>query len=163
MKLQILFGGELAHSVSERVTSLMIESGHEITACLCMSEFKKANPELTTIYIVQTIENNEAPEPATRFFSFVKNKSHPEDLFSKLQYTVIALGDSNLLLDRQVRPISLQYYFLSYHIRTPIYSFSDETFEVVLCPICPMLTSLYLLLCPTDNYRKGLQLCWSNN
>ena len=112
MKLQILFGGELAQSVSERVTFLLIENGHEITACLCMSEFKKANPELTTIYIVQTIENEQAPEPATRFFSFIKNKSHPEDLFSKLQYTVIALGDSNLLLDRQVRPISLQYYLI---------------------------------------------------
>ena len=103
MKLQILFGGELAQSVSERVTSLMVENGHEIAACLCMSEYKKANLELITIYIVQTIENDQAPESATKFFSFAKNKSHPVDLFSKLQYSVIALGDSNLLQDRQVR------------------------------------------------------------
>ena len=103
MKLQVLYGGELAQSVSERVTMLMTENGHEVAVCLCMSEFKKANDELTTIYIIQTIENDQAPESATKFFSFIKNKSHPGDLFSKLQYAVIALGDSNLLQDRQVR------------------------------------------------------------
>ena len=102
MKLQILFGGELAQSVAERVTCLSTENGHEVTA-LCMSEFKKVNPEITTIYVIQTIENDQAPESATKFFSYVKNKNHPADLLSNLRYTVIALGDSNLLQDRQVR------------------------------------------------------------
>ena len=103
MKLQILFGGELAQSVSETLTELAQADSHDVTV-FDMKDFKKANLDTVashTVFIMQTIENDQAPESATRMFSFLKNKSHPADMFSNLHFAVIGLGDSNLLQDRQ--------------------------------------------------------------
>ena len=103
MKLQVLYGGELAQSVSESLTEMAQANSHEVTV-LDMKDFKKANlgtKESYTVFIIQTIENDQAPESAARMFSFLKNKSHPADMFSSLHFAVIGLGDSNLLQDRQ--------------------------------------------------------------
>ena len=103
MKLQILYGGELAQSVSEGLIELAKADSHEVTV-FDMKDFKKANLDSVasyTVFILQTIENDQAPESAARMFSFLKNKSHPTDMFSKLHFAVIGLGDSNLLQDRQ--------------------------------------------------------------
>jgi hypothetical protein len=59
-------------------------------------------PPPTTTAVLQTIENNEPPEVAGSCVRFFKRKSHAADLLSgKLRFTVLAVGDSNLLLDRQ--------------------------------------------------------------
>ena len=50
----------------------------------------------------QTIENEEPPESAGGCIRFFKRKTHAPDLLAgKLSFTVLALGDSNLLLERQ--------------------------------------------------------------
>lgn len=103
MKLQVLYGGELSQSVSESFTELAKAGLHDVKV-FDMKDFKKANLDSeasNTIFIIQTIENDQAPESAARMFSFLKNQSHPADMFSKLNFTVIGLGDSNLLQDRQ--------------------------------------------------------------
>jgi sulfite reductase alpha subunit-like flavoprotein len=103
MKLQILYGGELSQSVSESLTALALEKGHDVTV-FDMKDFKKVNlndKPPCTVFIIQTVENEETPESAARLFSFLKNKSHPTDMFASLSFSVIALGDSNLLQDRQ--------------------------------------------------------------
>lgn len=54
------------------------------------------------VVIVSTLENEEPSEAAGSFFRWVHRKDHPSNLFAgKLRYTVLGLGDSNLLLDRQ--------------------------------------------------------------
>ena len=73
-----------------------------------METFKKAHltamaaTVATVVLALQTVENNEPPESAGGFLRFFKRKSHPFDLLAgKLRFAVLALGDSNLLLDRQ--------------------------------------------------------------
>lgn len=103
MKLQVLFGGELSQSVSENFSELAAADSHEVTV-IDMKDFKKAKldtEESYTVFIIQTIENDQVPESAGRMFSYLKNLSHPGDMLSKLNFTVIGLGDSNLLQDRQ--------------------------------------------------------------
>lgn len=103
MKLQVLFGGELSQSVTENFCEVAQSHSHDVKV-FDMKDFKKANidsVESFTIFIVQTIENDQVPESAVRMYSFLKNLSHPADLLSKLKFAVIGLGDSNLLQDRQ--------------------------------------------------------------
>ena len=60
-----------------------------------------AASDVTVIMILQTIENDEPPESAGGVLRFFKMKNHPVDMLSTVSFTVLALGDSNLLLDRQ--------------------------------------------------------------
>ena len=60
------------------------------------------------IFVVQTIENESPPEEASACIRFLQRKTHPNTLLpssssssSAVQFTVLGLGDSNLLLDRQ--------------------------------------------------------------
>ena len=56
----------------------------------------------TVIFVVQTIENAAPPEEAGSCCRFFKRKTHAADLLqNRLRYAVLALGDSNMLLDRQ--------------------------------------------------------------
>jgi sulfite reductase alpha subunit-like flavoprotein len=103
MKLQVLYGGELSQSVSENFSELAAADSHEVTV-FDMKDFKKAKldtEESFTVFIIQTIENDQVPESAIRMFSYLKNLSHPGDMLSKLNFAVVGLGDSNLLQDRQ--------------------------------------------------------------
>jgi hypothetical protein len=59
MKLQILYGGELSQSVSESLTELASEKGHDVTV-FDMKDFKKVNlndKPPCTVFIIQTVEN----------------------------------------------------------------------------------------------------------
>lgn len=54
------------------------------------------------IFILQTIENASPTENGGTSVRFFKRKTHPENLLEgKFEYSVLGLGDSNLLLDRQ--------------------------------------------------------------
>ena len=72
---------------------------------LDMENFKKLkiDSEPTKIvFILQTVENDEPPESAGACYRFFKRKTHAPDLLAgKLSFTVLGLGDSNLLLERQ--------------------------------------------------------------
>ena len=105
-KVLVLHGGELASDIAERIAK---ESGaHSVTMQLAsmesFKEFKLDSSETvqTVVFVVQTIENEAAPEAAGSCCRFFKRKTHAADLLAgKLRFAVLALGDSNLLLDRQ--------------------------------------------------------------
>ena len=113
----LLHGGDLSSDVAEQIKSKLtsiIASSHVHTILMSRSkEFKAAiieddtddglaKPTTLAIFIVQTIENEAPPEDAGACIRFFKRKTHPETLLKdKIQFAVLGLGDSNLLLDRQ--------------------------------------------------------------
>ncbi|CAB9501719.1 FAD binding domain [Seminavis robusta] len=110
----LLYGGDLSSDVAEQISSklstLPIDPTHVHRISMSKSkEFKAAllegplaKPSTLAIFIAQTIENESPPEDAGACVRFFKRKTHPETLLnSKVQYAVLGLGDSNLLLDRQ--------------------------------------------------------------
>ena len=57
---------------------------------------------MVAVFLLQTAENNQPPEDASKFLRYFKRKTHPETMLAdKLRFAVLGLGDSNLLLDRQ--------------------------------------------------------------
>ena len=105
-KVLVLHGGELASDIAERIAKE--SAAHSVTMQLAsmesFKEFKLDSSETvqTVIFVVQTIENEAAPEAAGSCCRFFKRKTHAADLLAgKLRFAVLALGDSNLLLDRQ--------------------------------------------------------------
>ena len=61
-----------------------------------------AKPSTLAVFVVQTIENESPPEEGSQCVRFFKRKTHPDTLLAdKVQFCVLGLGDSNLLLDRQ--------------------------------------------------------------
>lgn len=61
-----------------------------------------AKPTTLAVFIAATIENESPPEDAGACIRFFKRRTHPETLLQdKVQFAVLGLGDSNLLLDRQ--------------------------------------------------------------
>ncbi|KAJ1480068.1 flavoprotein-like protein [Baffinella frigidus] len=103
-KVNVLFGGELAQEVAERLVTEGKDKGVEMVA-RDMADFKglKLDEEPSvSIFVVQTVENDEAPESSGACIRFLKRKTHPADhLAGKMSFSVLAVGDSNLLLDRQ--------------------------------------------------------------
>ncbi|KAL7493194.1 hypothetical protein ACHAWT_004490 [Skeletonema menzelii] len=110
----LLFGGDLSADVAEQIATklssipidaskvhkVMMSKSKDFKAALL--EGPLAKPTTLAIFIAQTIENEAPPEDAGACIRFFKRKNHPETLFSdKPQFTVLGLGDSNLLLDRQ--------------------------------------------------------------
>uniref|UniRef100_A0A6U5BBM7 Flavodoxin-like domain-containing protein n=1 Tax=Hemiselmis andersenii TaxID=464988 RepID=A0A6U5BBM7_HEMAN len=99
----VLYGGELAAEIAERVVVAAKGAGLGADA-VNMSDFKKCKlgeePQ-TVIFIVQSVENDEPPESAGSCIRFIKKKANAADMFSKMKFSVLGLGDSNLLLDRQ--------------------------------------------------------------
>lgn len=67
---------------------------------------ENVNPIINTtvaIFIVQTIENESPTEDAGACIRYFQRKTHPETLLTtnKVQFAVLGLGDTNLLLDRR--------------------------------------------------------------
>eukprot|EP00520_Triparma_pacifica_P019439 CAMPEP_0118651868 /NCGR_PEP_ID=MMETSP0785-20121206/11014_1 /TAXON_ID=91992 /ORGANISM="Bolidomonas pacifica, Strain CCMP 1866" /LENGTH=136 /DNA_ID=CAMNT_0006544347 /DNA_START=136 /DNA_END=542 /DNA_ORIENTATION=+ len=106
MKITLYWGGELSQGVADQISA---QAGQEIAVeIVAMESYGKSDLEAfadtpsTCIFLLQTAENNQPPEDASKFLRFFKRKSHPTDMLSdKLQFAVLGLGDSNLLLDRQ--------------------------------------------------------------
>jgi sulfite reductase alpha subunit-like flavoprotein len=112
-KVLILHGGELSSDVASQIESKLTSSTEIDVQQISMSkskEFKAALIEdvnvakstTLAIFVVQTIENESPTEDAGACVRFFKRKTHPESLMAdKVQFAVLGLGDSNLLLDRQ--------------------------------------------------------------
>ena len=73
------------------------ENGRTRTATKMASE---ADAPVLVVFVVSTIENEQPPEKAGRCVRFF-NRDHPPTFGKNVHYTVLGLGDSNLLLDRQ--------------------------------------------------------------
>jgi sulfite reductase alpha subunit-like flavoprotein len=110
----LLYGGDLSSDVAEQIqTKLLplIDTTHVHKIAMSKSkDFKSAlledpllaNPTSLAIFIVQTIENEAPPEDAGACIRFFQRKTHPDTLLqNKIQFAILGLGDSNLLLDRQ--------------------------------------------------------------
>ena len=109
----ILSGGELSTDVAadlqtklepmfgSRIQQVPMAKSKLFKASLLEDE-SIANQSTLAIFIAVTIENELPPEDAGACIRFFKRKTHPDDfLAGKVQYAVLGLGDSNLLLDRQ--------------------------------------------------------------
>lgn len=112
----LLHGGDLSSDVASRIQdklSPIIDTKRIHLISMSKSkEFKAALIENTddglaksstlAIFIVQTIENESPTEDAGACIRFFKRKTHPDNLLqNKVQFAILGLGDSNLLLDRQ--------------------------------------------------------------
>ena len=109
----LLYGGDLSSDVAEQISTKLTSTSSSINihkiAMSKSKDFKNAlldgplaKPSTLAIFIAQTIENESPPEDAGACIRFFKRKTHPDDLLcNKIQYAVLGLGDSNLLLDRQ--------------------------------------------------------------
>jgi NADPH-ferrihemoprotein reductase len=111
-RLTVLHGGDLSSEIAEIVARAATSAcaAAEIRL-LPMSDFKPwitdvqaapMNAPEHAVFIVQTAENELPPESAggcTRYFG---RRTHPPGLLAgRLAFSVLGLGDSNLLLDRQ--------------------------------------------------------------
>ena len=56
---------------------------------------------MRVVFIVDTIEEGEPSEGVGTCTRFIHRRVHTAGMLSRLQYAVLGLGDSNLLLDRQ--------------------------------------------------------------
>ena len=109
-KLIIIHGGELSKDVAEQ---LQVKKPASLTALQVELRPASKSPKTflsdsttttTTLhcFIVQTIENAAPTEDGGTTVRFFQRKTHPTDLLKDtFSYTVLGLGDSNLLLDRQ--------------------------------------------------------------
>jgi len=106
--LIVVYGGELAHDVAERVADQQPSSATVSVTIQSASERPKklidgSDETTATCFIMQTVENGNATEDGGTTLRFFKRKTHPSDLLSggKFHFAVLGVGDSNLLLDRQ--------------------------------------------------------------
>jgi len=104
----ILHSGDLAEEIASMLAARRPDLTFQVTP---MEKFKKwaggvgiGSPgpcDLLVVFIVATVENEQAPEAAGPCVRFFNRKSQPSDLLKGVKFTVLGLGDSNLLLDRQ--------------------------------------------------------------
>ena len=106
----VFYGGELSESIANRIVEAAIAlSPPVILVAKSMASYKKkdlealvAEDKAVGIFILQTVENDQPPEDSGAFVRYFKRKTHAADLLKgKMRFTVLACGDSNLLLDRQ--------------------------------------------------------------
>mmetsp|Transcript_37623 Transcript_37623/g.42983 ORF Transcript_37623/g.42983 Transcript_37623/m.42983 type:complete len:184 (-) Transcript_37623:221-772(-) len=110
-KVVLLNGGELSVQITETIIanlspSILAKDHVKVSKMGVSREFKAILEEPATtlaVFVVQTIENESPPEDAGGCIRFFKRKTHPTDLLAgdKFKFTILGLGDSNLLLDRQ--------------------------------------------------------------
>ena len=110
----VLHGGELSSDVAKQLMSklkpvLGAEYVHQVSMAKSKA-FKSAliedeniaRPSTLAVFIVQTVENEAPVEDAGACIRFFKRRTHPNTMLcNSVQFTVLGLGDSNLLLDRQ--------------------------------------------------------------
>ena len=116
----LLSGGDLSSDVAKQIQAKLssisafdsaahvhlipMSKSKAFKAALIEDTSGLAKPTTLAVFIAQTIENEAPPEDAGACIRFFKRKTHPETLLkdtSAVQFAVLGLGDSNLLLDRQ--------------------------------------------------------------
>ena len=109
----ILSGGELSSDVAvdlqsklEPIFGSKIQqvpmAKSKVFKSALLEDSNIAKSTTLAIFVASTIENEAPPEDAGACVRFFKRKTHPADLLAdKVQFAVLGLGDSNLLLDRQ--------------------------------------------------------------
>lgn len=100
------FGAEVAQVLCTKIVG---RSGAATSTS--MEGFKKwaekcglttGSTPICVIFVVATIENEQPPEEAGACVRYFARRTHPAGMLSgHLQFAVLGLGDSNLLLDRQ--------------------------------------------------------------
>jgi sulfite reductase alpha subunit-like flavoprotein len=102
----VLWGGELSESIADRIVSEGVARSVAMEARPMEGYRKPALKALaasgaTLVMVLQTVENNAPPESAGGVLRFFKQKSQPADLLASVAFAVLALGNSDLLMDRQ--------------------------------------------------------------
>jgi sulfite reductase alpha subunit-like flavoprotein len=103
----IVHGGQVAQDVAIQLESKKPDSCSGISTSIQCASLRPKNlleleSNVLVCIILQTIENASPTEQGSTCLRLFKRKTHPENLLDgKFQYTVLGLGDSNLLLDRQ--------------------------------------------------------------
>lgn len=107
-KVVIVYGGELAKDVAEQIVSQKPKNLDSVVVNIrCGTERPKTLLDLgsdtVVCFCIQTVENAQPAEEAGPCVRFFKRKTHSESLLKDTfaSYSVLGLGDSNLLLDRQ--------------------------------------------------------------
>jgi len=103
--LMILYAGDLALDVAEKIIEKkpaeVAITLHMQNASEKVKDLLELGPDVGVCFVLQTIENASPTEDGGVCLRFFKRKTHPETLLDgKFQYTILGLGDSNLLLDR---------------------------------------------------------------
>eukprot|EP00963_Diacronema_lutheri_P007204 scaffold630_cov350-Pavlova_lutheri.AAC.15 len=105
-RIHILHGGEAAADVAQDLVEEAKRKGYDVEA-VPMEEFKALQLEqnkTVCLFVVETVENAmpaEAAGACVRYFNRKRKQGEAGLLQGKLHFAVVALGDTNLLLDRQ--------------------------------------------------------------
>mgnify|MGYP001107599865 FL=1 len=106
----ILYGGETAYDIARSVKD-KTDKSTIVVDVVNMKDFKavglgeevgEGDEMKRVLCILETVENEAAAEDGGPFLRYLKRKSHPTTLLAnKVEFGVLGLGNSNLLLDRQ--------------------------------------------------------------
>ena len=108
--LTVLHSGDLAEEIAGLVLQragtlnkrmLSMERFREWSRDVGVGAGEKPPSRLLLVFIVATVENEQAPEAAGRCVRWFNRKDNAEGCLEGVHYAVFGLGDSNLLLDRQ--------------------------------------------------------------
>jgi len=105
-QIYILYGSQTgnAQEIANSIHSLLLDNGYpcnylslnesiEKETFVFLDKDKDYSSHL--IIICSTTGNGDAPENATHFWRKIKNRNQPNNLFQKIHYVVLGLGDSN--------------------------------------------------------------------
>jgi methionine synthase reductase len=98
-KILVLFGSQTgtAEAIANRLHKEFLSWGGSDCSLLCMKEFERIDLTLprVVVSVVSTTGAGDAPDNASKFFRFIKKRTHPKDLLANWQYAVLGLGDTN--------------------------------------------------------------------
>ena len=97
-EILVLYGSQTgtAEAIANRLHKDLIEDGKS-SSVLCMKEFERINLELprVVVCVVSTTGAGDAPDNASKFFRFIKKRTHCKTLLMKWSFGVLGLGDTN--------------------------------------------------------------------
>ena len=106
--IYVLYGSQTgnAQEIAKSIYSLLLDNGYPCKY-LSLNESienkketflfldKNKDSSSNLIIICSTTGNGDAPENATHFWRKIKNRNQTNNLFQKIHYAVLGLGDSN--------------------------------------------------------------------
>lgn len=98
-RILVLFGSQTgnAEAIANRLQKDFVNEGVSDCSLLCMKEFERIDLKLSRVVVsvVSTTGAGDAPDHASKFFRFIKKRTHPKDLLGNWQFAVLGLGDTN--------------------------------------------------------------------